>query len=475
MRRFIRNAAKATVAALATALIVACDDGASEQTGHANADEHWRVVQAYLTLDTAWHDGDLDRGPHPDITLAVAAAKRVIAELDHPQRIAAAEFLAEHPQGLSKTAEDDMALGRKTLQARLGPDWAVVESYTADLQRWQAADDAIDAADLSADERRSRRKALGRRPAAHRAVAAATAVMAVADHPRQEDAAKFLVLESGRGAHVVDAARTLFANSPGFLDWPDALWAVDQSLFGSNEQIELFFADVSASAPDAAVRAAARFYLAARFTQAANELGANAAERDAKRERALELAIGLSEGVADLEFAGAREYSDDGTPLTGTFAQAEADLVYRIEHVTAGGTLAEATGKRLDGVEETLQAYAGKVVLIDFWATWCGPCVGALPTLRELHAKMPADRFALLSISIDDELETVADFQEDEPMPWENWHIGDKSKLAAAWAVSVYPTYILVNERGTILARTNELADSLLALIEDTVDSNATS
>ena len=492
MRRFTSGVAKATLAALAALFMVACTDQADEQTlaaagkddGDSAAvavaeyqapDEYWKVVQAYLVLDTAWHDGDLDQGPHPDITLAVAAAKLIVADADHPRRLAAAEFLAEHPRGMLESADDDMALGRQTLQALIGTDWSAVEGYVADSQRWEAASEEIDEADLSADERKSRRKALGKRPAVHRAVAAATVIIGIADHARRQEAAEFLVLESGRGSQVLAGARILFADFPAFADWPKALRAIDRSQFGANEPIEQFFAEVAAEAGDAAVRATAKYFLAGRLTQAANKFGAVPAERDAQRQRALELAVGMSEGVAEQEFVSPREYTDDGTPVTGTFAQAEADLIYRIEHVTAGGTLAEATGKRLDGTEETLHAFADKVVLIDFWATWCGPCVGALPTLRELHADMPADRFVLLSISVDDELDTVKDFQADESMPWENWHVGEKSKLGIAWGIRAYPTYILVDDQGTILARTNALGDSLLALIEDTVGHDTTS
>ena len=133
-------------------------------------------------------------------------------------------------------------------------------------------------------------------------------------------------------------------------------------------------------------------------------------------------------------------------------------MLFRIRHATAGGTLPAASGERLDGAEETLAAYAGKVVLIDFWATWCAPCVAALPELRDLVEELPRERFAILSISVDAERETVVDFQADQPMPWANWHVGDRSGIAKAWDVRGFPTYILVDEQGTILGRTNKLS-----------------
>ena len=473
-RPFTNRRAPALAAALF--LITACGDRADRPTASADASntiQHWTIVQAYLDLDSAWH-GDLfeqkEKGPHPDITLAVAAAKRIVAEVGHPKRLAAAEFLVEHPSSLSETVDEDVALGAQTLQALIGPDWSTVETYKADVARWERAERELDTAeDLAADARQSRRKALGRWPAAHRAIAAARAIAAIADHARRRDAIEHLALELGRGHHVLEGAYLLLADFPAFERWPEVMQAVDRSHFRVSEEVERFYEQMSVGAADAAVRATARYFLATRLTSAANEFGLAPAEREVKRERALQLAVGLSEGLAEQTFVRPREYADDGTPVTGTFAQAEADLVHRIEHVTAGGRLAEATGKLLDGTPETLAAYAGKAVLIDFWATWCGPCVAALPKLRDLRAELPKDRFALLSISVDDELETVTDFQRDEPMPWANWHVGDKSKLGIAWDVRAYPTYILVDEHSVIRARTNQLSEPFLALLKDVV------
>ena len=138
---------------------------------------------------------------------------------------------------------------------------------------------------------------------------------------------------------------------------------------------------------------------------------------------------------------------------------------------TVGSTVADTTGRRLDGTDDSLSAYRGRVVLIDFWATWCKPCVAALPALRELVAESPADRFTLLAISVDYDRETVTRFMEDEPMPWVNWHTGlGRASIARAWGIRVYPTYVLVNEQGVILHRANSLTPSLVSALEEAVE-----
>lgn len=93
---------------------------------------------------------------------------------------------------------------------------------------------------------------------------------------------------------------------------------------------------------------------------------------------------------------------------------------------------AERMGRRLDGTEEPLSAYSARVLVIDFWATWCVACIDALPELREMVADLPVDRFALLAISVDEELETVTEFMEREAMPWRNWHRGRSRTLSGS-------------------------------------------
>ena len=149
---------------------------------------------------------------------------------------------------------------------------------------------------------------------------------------------------------------------------------------------------------------------------------------------------------------------------------AEADLIHSIRHGTVGGTLPDLTGTRLDGTEEPLSTYHGKVVLLDFWATWCSPCVDALPELRELVAELPADRFALLAISLDEEPATVTRFMEDEPMPWMNWHAGPRHNIVRILDVRAFPTYVLVDEQGRILARHSGLTGPLKSLLRATVE-----
>ncbi len=156
-----------------------------------------------------------------------------------------------------------------------------------------------------------------------------------------------------------------------------------------------------------------------------------------------------------------------GTPISQ--AMAEEDLIPSIRQGTLGATLPDVTGSRLNGVEESLSDYQGRIVLLNFWATWCAPCITALPQLRELVAKLPPDRFAHVAISVDEELGSVTKFIEDEPMPWTNWHSGMESDIVRLMRIRGYPTYVLADENGKILSRYRGLIPSFISLIENAV------
>ena len=354
--------------------------------------------------------------------------------------------------------------------ADVGPDWTVVEEYLDRQRAWVGSNRERAPRDVSSDERsRNLLASLADRPDVGRAVAAAKAILEQEGaHEKTVEAAEFLVMRvrAGRNVdqHMYAGAKALLVHAPDYENWPRVLSLLD-SRWVLGPAIDAFFEELASEAVDPVLRAAGRYYLAAGLVRAANglprnglvrtsgpTLGAEAmAEREAARQGALEATTGLSAGVEEEQFPGM--FLDGGSSAPLTLAEAEADLIRSIRHGTVGGTLPELTGKRLDGVEESLSDYRGRIVLLDFWATWCRPCIDVLPDLRKLVAELPADRFALVAISVDEELDTVTRFMEDEPMPWTNWHAGLGSDIARLLRVEAYPTYVLVDEQGRILAR----------------------
>ena len=361
----------------------------------------------------------------------------------------------------------------------VGPDWSLVQEYL-DAQ-WSGRAPEREAG-LPADERRRRlQEAWDERPDIRRAIAAATALVdAGGTHDRTTEAAEFLVTQTFREPdaerHMVRGARALAAHVPEYERWPRVLAQMDGRRFygftgeSSTPDLDRFFEELASGAADPVVRAMARYYVAFGLMQSINAGRLEAAERDAKRQRAIEAATGLSLAVESEQFGDARPGS---VGTSRTFAEVEADLIRTIRHATVGGTVLDWTGRRLDGTEDRLSAYHGRVVLLNFWATWCAPCIDVLPELRELVAALPADRFALLGISVDEELETVTAFRERQPMPWTNWHAGIDGDLTRDWAVRGFPTYVLVDDQGVILARGNGIDGPFRSLLDEAVEGTA--
>ena len=363
--------------------------------------------------------------------------------------------------------------------ADVGPDWGIVQEYLDWKALPKASRDAATGDAPEGQDAERTEEAPPEPPDINRAAAAARAIVDQdGAHEKTLDAAAFLVNlvrhnpmtinEPETDQHVVAAAKALATHAPDYQDWPQVLSQMnvfkrfEADGTSSRPETDTFLEEMASEAESPALRAASRYYLAAALIEAANLFEASPEDREARRTRALDLASGLSAGVEDGEF---RESPADSA-TTKTFAEAEASLIRTIRHATIGGTLPELTAARLDGSDDRFGDYRGRVLLINFWATWCKPCVAALPKLRELAADSPDDRFALLSISVDRALETVTTFQEDEPMPWANWH-DPNDEVVDPLAVSSYPTYILADEHGEILARTNSLSEEFLSMLQE--------
>lgn len=104
-----------------------------------------------------------------------------------------------------------------------------------------------------------------------------------------------------------------------------------------------------------------------------------------------------------------------------------------------------------DGKNISTADYKGKYLLIDFWASWCGPCRAAIPKVKALYDAYKAQGFDVLSISIDTDRKAWVKAMEDEKMPWGQTLSPDKNKTMDTFLFSGIPTLYLIDRDGKIV------------------------
>jgi thiol-disulfide isomerase/thioredoxin len=135
-----------------------------------------------------------------------------------------------------------------------------------------------------------------------------------------------------------------------------------------------------------------------------------------------------------------------------TLAKAAAIELVALK-IGIGNPVPDVQGIDLDGNIVKLASFKGKVVLFDFWATWCGPCKAMIPHEREMVGNLSDKHFALVSVNVDEKKDTLAEFLENEKMPWLHWWEGPKGAIAKMFKVRAYPTIYLIDAKGIVRNR----------------------
>jgi thiol-disulfide isomerase/thioredoxin/outer membrane lipoprotein-sorting protein len=106
--------------------------------------------------------------------------------------------------------------------------------------------------------------------------------------------------------------------------------------------------------------------------------------------------------------------------------------------------------KSEDGKVISLSSYRGKPVLIDVWATWCGPCVAMIPELKKLSADLNAHGVAFLSVDVGDDAGAAARLLKEHHVPWPNLHDSGDAMRSAFHASSAVPWQVFIDSDGKL-------------------------
>jgi thiol-disulfide isomerase/thioredoxin len=154
--------------------------------------------------------------------------------------------------------------------------------------------------------------------------------------------------------------------------------------------------------------------------------------------------------------------NEAGMEAYGDNAQAKEMFEKMIEDLKTKGEMLgkplEIAGPTLEGTEFTMDSLKGKVVLVDFWATWCGPCVGEMPNVQAVYDKLHDKGFEVVGISLDKDEAELRDFVKEHKVPWTQIFFKDQADqgwsnpLAKKYQVNAIPATYLLDREGNVVA-----------------------
>jgi thiol-disulfide isomerase/thioredoxin len=162
--------------------------------------------------------------------------------------------------------------------------------------------------------------------------------------------------------------------------------------------------------------------------------------------------------------------SDNRLKIRQYRKQLDTRLPGIIPDLRVGKPAIELVCENLDGKKVKLSDLKGKVVVLDFWATWCGHCIKMIPHERELVKRLKGKPFVLVSISVDDSKDKVRRFLERTPMPWTHWYMGAGSELVDLWDLDALPSILVLDHKGVIRykdVREQRMDDAVNKLLEE--------
>jgi thiol-disulfide isomerase/thioredoxin len=159
------------------------------------------------------------------------------------------------------------------------------------------------------------------------------------------------------------------------------------------------------------------------------------------------LLMAASSADADTGKAIAQEIMDSSAP-----DQAKQEARGLLNRLDALGKPVDIQYTALDGRQVDLAKMKGKVVLIDFWATWCGPCVGEVPNVKAAYEKLHGQGFEIVGISFDESKDKLADFVQDKGLAWPQYFDGKGwgNKFGQEFGINSIPSMWLIDKHGNL-------------------------
>ena len=157
-------------------------------------------------------------------------------------------------------------------------------------------------------------------------------------------------------------------------------------------------------------------------------------------------------------------------------AELAKEYMEKAEPVLAllGKTVPDFSATDLDGTPISLQQYRGKVVLLDFWAVWCGPCLGEMPNVKQVYGTYKDQGFDIIGVSLDTDETRLRDYLKENEIPWRQICSGQgwQSPLAQQYGINAIPAPWLIARDGKLIthrARGEKLEQLVVEALKDNI------
>ena len=165
-----------------------------------------------------------------------------------------------------------------------------------------------------------------------------------------------------------------------------------------------------------------------------------------------------------------KSISPSSVPMIKSYYEHQKDQKERLERISEGSKLPDCVFFDVKEQKKLLSDYFGKVIVLDFWASWCGPCRAEIPNMKKIYTDMDKKKVEFLSISIDSKKDDWIKAMKEEAMNWPQGWVADAGKeVMKTYMFNGIPFIMVIDKDGKIF-RKNVRGEAIREAVEEALN-----